>query len=186
MFFQAVNREKRSHLRWLVLFGFSSLCSFGSSIGTQSFNSLTWAGSTQTGYTEYSVTTVGPTGLNFVNVVDASGKWLVQNLPIYESGVMATAIGGFTGGPVQTYQTAAPFVSAPTYNTATPYSSGSATYMANNLNGVAGDGTFSDPGPAPAAGTVSFGSNAAVGFVYHLGVPDIPQGPNECIPTSAG
>jgi len=65
--------------RFLLLFGLSIGVASGAAIASQSFNALTWAGSSAAGYTEYSVTTTGSIGLEFVNVVSSSGQWLVQN-----------------------------------------------------------------------------------------------------------
>ena len=86
-------------LRSAILVVFLNTLAFPASIDTQSFNTLTWAGSSRTGFTEYSITASGPLGLNFINAVNSSGTWLVQNLPVYEPGTLSTVIGGFTGGP---------------------------------------------------------------------------------------
>jgi hypothetical protein len=178
----------KAHLLFLLGFSFPMVAS-GTSIVSQDFNSLTWSGSSATGYTEYSVTTTGPVGLEFVNVVDSTGQWLVQNMPIYEPGLESMVIGGFvSGSSVETFQTANALVSAPVYSSssASAYSTtGPATYMANDANGIDGAGTFSDPGAAPTPGSVTFANNNLLGFTYHLGVPDLQQGKNQCAPTSA-
>jgi hypothetical protein len=172
-------------LRVIASFSLSTAVAFGASINSQSFNSLTWAGTSATGYTEYSVDAVGADALDFVNVVDSSGNWLVQNLPLFTTGLFSMVIGGFTGQPIDTFETAIPLVSAPSFASSSPHSTGSATYMADDPSGKEGAGTFTDPGAAPAPASVVFANNAILGFVYHLGVPDLAQGRNECGPTSA-
>ena len=173
-------------VQFLFLFGLSIAVASGATVASQSFNALTWAGTSATGYTEYSVTTAGSIGLEFVNVVDSSNQWLVQNMPLFVPGTENMVIGGFlSGSSIQTFETSTAMVSAPVFSSPSAYSTGSATYMANDPHGITEAGTFTNPGTAPVPGSVTFANNALLGFTYHLGVPDVKQGTNECAPTSA-
>lgn len=56
------------------------------------------------------------------------------------------------------------------------------TYLAADPHGAADLGPFTGP-PVPGNIGISFGP--LLGFTYHVGMPDLAQGPNECYPTSA-
>ena len=143
-------------------------------------------------FIEYSVQ-VSSTGVvadqQFLNVVRADGTWVVQNLPVgFEPGTrtMATNIDSAlfsTGASYQTFLSAGPETVAPVYSSGVMQGLGATVnYLANDGNGVTEDGAFVGPG-TPSTLNLSFGP--VVSSSYHIGMPDLDQGDNECMPTSA-
>jgi hypothetical protein len=162
-------------------------------LSTESYNPVTW-GPSMVGsqFIEYAVSVNNPTSGSdghFLNVVRNDGTWVVQNLPVgFEPGLhtMATCIDQSLFSGASLYQTSlslAPAISAPTYVSGGASTLGpGVSYLANDGFGRTDKGPFVSPGN-PSNLALTFGP--VVGLSYHLGVPDLAQGPNECGPTSA-
>lgn len=124
----------------------------------------------------------------FLNVVRNDGTWVVQNLPVgFEPGTntVATNIDStlFTSG--STYQTTlsvTPENAAPVFSAGVVQNLGSSVnYLFNDGFGVTDAGAFVKPGD-PSNIALNFGP--VLMLSYHTGVPDLAQGPNECVPTA--
>jgi len=170
-----------------------SLASATPTLGGESFNPVLWGPSgLSSQFVEYSVSVNsngGSSDRGFVNVVRDDGTWVVQNVPVgFEPGsrTMATNVNAalfVNGASYQTTFHDAPQTGAPAFGGGAVRALGPAvTYLAADPHGAADLGPFTGP---PVPGNVAINFGPLLGFTYHVGMPDLPQGPNECYPTSA-
>jgi hypothetical protein len=158
-------------------------------LSSMTFSPVQWASSTNNSFVEFSVSTTGGSGSpQFLNITSANNVWTVQNLPVgFEDTTMATLIDAELFDSSKSYSASLSSdiaTSAPAYVGPMTYSvGGTTTYMGNDNSGIDGAGTFTDPGLF--SDTVLSFNTPLFNFVYHTGVPDLAQGPNECGPTSA-
>ncbi len=161
-------------------------------LSSESYSPVLWGpAAVSSQFVQYSVQ-VSSSGSSadqqFLNVVRSDGSWVVQNLPVgFEPGTsaVATNIDSTLFATGSTYQTT---LSATPVNAAPAFSSGLAQNLAASVNYLFNDGL----GETDAGAFVKPGdpSNIALNFgpvlmlSYHTGVPDLAQGPNECVPTA--
>ena len=168
-------------------------------VGGFNINSVSWFGGVTPGWGEISFDFLSGSTVAYVSVIDPAQPgapgWFLENMPCLPSmdgRRYATTfdMSGYGGGPIEYYVTMTGFASAPTAGggTIVTPTTGSTSYGANDLTGRPGGPA--DPGlvgPPPPNGTHSFDLPLGLSrAAWHDGMPDEPQGQNECAPTSAG
>ena len=161
-------------------------------LSSESYNPVFWGpASVSSQFVEYSVQ-VSSSGSGadqqFLNVVRNDGSWVVQNLPVgFEPGTSAVATNVDSalfanGSTYQTTLSATPVNAAPVFSAGVVENLGlGVNYLSNDGFGETEAGAFVKPGD-PSNIALNFGS--VLMLSYHTGVPDLAQGPNQCVPTA--
>lgn len=162
-------------------------------LSSESYNPVLWGpAAVSSQFVQYSLQ-VSSSGSSvdqqFLNVVRNDGTWVVQNLPVgFEPGTsaIATNIDSTLFANGSTYQTT---LSATPGNVAPVFSTGVVQILGSSVNrlfnddfGITDFGPFTSPG-LPSNSALNFGP--VLSYSYHAGMPDLEQGDNECMPTSA-
>lgn len=136
----------------------------------------------------------------YLNVVDGSGNWLVQNMPVLPQSLtgsdslsMTYDIAGDSDGTQVTSEnlravlSLSPQLSAPSGAT-TAYTVSEAMEDAGGVGtGDTADGPNDDENlyePAGAPGVVSFQTNGVFGITYEAGHPNVQAAKNQCAPAA--
>lgn len=129
----------------------------------------------------------------FLNVVDNSGNWLVQNLPVLPSTVTGSdqlsmrysITGDSNGGQISSENLLAVLSTAPQLSAPTgTVSSFATTEVAFDAGGTGPTGDLTGYEPAAAPGAVAFNTNGVTGITYETGHPNVQAALNQCAPAA--
>lgn len=129
----------------------------------------------------------------YLNVVDSSGNWLVQNLPVLPSSVTGSdelsmrysITGDSNGGQISSENLLAVLSTAP--QTSAPSGTASSfttTEVAFDAGGTGPTGDLTGYEPAAAPGIEGFNTNGVTGITYETGHPNVQAALNQCAPAA--
>jgi len=169
---------------------------FGGAITLTSSNStldqLDWAGSFGSGDSLNGELAVSSSlGSGYLNALDGSGNWIVQNLPVGLAGMLTDRLnlpGGTTSGSnlsltadLSATPLAAFNASIASGNSDTP----STLTVAEMTQRIGGTGTGdNEDGVSLPAGTASFNAGGSTSLTYQTNHPNIEAGINQCAPAA--